>query len=483
MNILIACSEAIPYAKTGGLADVTGSLLMEFRRRRQQASLVLPLYASVRGKFRLKRTGKSVSVPVGNSLFEGEIFSAGSGRTPDAYFIECDRFFGRPEFYGTASGDYSDNALRFIFFSRAVLEACIALNLRPDIIHCNDWQTGMIPLYIRTLYRKHEQFGKTATLFTVHNLGYQGNCAAANMAFTGLGPDYFTPERLEFYGSLSPMKAGLLYADLLNTVSKTYAQEILEPENGFGMDGVLRKRSADLFGIINGIDDREWDPVNDKYIPSGFSAENLKGKALCRDRLMRLAGLTDREAPLIGIVSRLSRQKGLDLLLEAMDGLVSLGAQIIILGKGEEIYQRALSEKAVKHNGKVYVHIGFEEPFAHLIYAGSDFFLMPSLYEPCGIGQLIAMRYGSIPVARRTGGLADTVDDFDHLSGRGTGFLFSEYSSGALTDAVKRAFCVYTDHRKMQAMVCRAMGQDFSWRRASGEYLDLYCRTMDKRTS
>lgn len=464
----------MPYAKTGGLADVTGALVKEFRKRKHRASLILPLYSSIREKFKLQKTGKTIRVPMGNFALEGTIYTSGKGKVPEAYFIECNQLFERPELYGTAYGEYGDNAVRFIFFSRAVLEACIALEIHPDIIHCNDWQTGLIPLYLKSLYAHHLQFSTTATLFTVHNLGYQGNYESGNIALTGLGWDYFVPERLEFYGTLSLMKAGLLYADLLNTVSETYSQEILGPEYGCSMEGILFKRRQDLFGIVNGIDNQEWDPQQDTFLPSPFHTKDLKGKAVCKERLIGLAGFNDSKAPVVGIVSRLSYQKGLDIILEAIDELVRLGANLLVLGKGEELYQSALAVKAEEHKGRVSLYIGFDESIAHLIYGGSDFFLMPSRYEPCGIGQLIAMKYGTIPIARKTGGLADTIADYDHLAGRGTGFLFEEYASRALLSAAKRAFCVYADRKKMQGMVCQAMEMNFSWEKAAAGYLDLY---------
>ena len=418
---------------------------------------------------------------MGNFALDGTIYSTGKGNSPEAYFIECDQLFDRPELYGTAAGEYGDNAVRFIFFARAVLEACPVLDIQPDVIHCNDWQTGLIPLYLKSLYRQHRHFRNTGTLFTVHNLGYQGNFDAANLSYTGLGWDYFVPERLEFYGTLSLMKAGLLYADLLNTVSETYSREILGPEQGCSMDGILLKREKDLFGIVNGIDDQEWDPQEDAVLPSRYGAKDQKGKAVCRERLIKFAGFKNRNAPVVSIVSRLSFQKGLDLVMQAVDELVMLGSNLLVLGKGEEIYQTALAAKAEEHKGSVSVHVGFEEPLAHRIYAGSDFFLMPSRYEPCGIGQLIAMKYGTIPIARKTGGLADTITDYDHLAGTGTGFLFEEYASRALLSAAKRAFCVFTDRKKMQGLMRQAMTQTFSWDKAAAGYLDLYRRAVLKR--
>ncbi len=478
----MACSEAVPFAKTGGLADVTGALVREFRNKGHKASLILPLYASVREKFRLKKTGRTIRVAMGSFVFEGAIYTSGAGKAPEAYFIECNQLFDRPELYATASGEYGDNAVRFIFFSRAVLEACIALDISPDIIHCNDWQTGLIPLYVKSLYGHHPKLRRTATLFTVHNLSYQGNYDSANLALTGLGWDYFVPERLEYYGKLSLMKAGLLYADLLNTVSKTYSREILEPEYGDGMEGILQKRKKDLFGIINGIDEQTWNPVQDAFLPSTYSAKDLKGKTACRGQLIRLAGIKNRKAPVVSIVSRLSYQKGLDIILQAVDGLVRIGASIIVLGKGEEQYQSALASKAQEHKGFMFLRIGFEEPLAHLIYAGSDFFLMPSRYEPCGLGQLIAMQYGAVPIARKTGGLADTIKDYDHLGGVGTGFLFEEYSSGALIEAVKRAFCVYSDRARMQELIYQAMQVKFPWDKAADGYLAVYKKAMERQS-
>jgi starch synthase len=480
MNILIASSEAVPYAKTGGLADVCGALLKEFRARKGNACIMLPLYRKIREGFAVHDTGKTVRVPVGTGILEGRIFASGKSPNPEAYFIACDPLYDRPDLYGTPEGDYSDNAVRFIFFSRAVLDACLTLGISPDIIHCNDWQTGMIPLYLKTLYRSHKVFRQTAALFTIHNLGYQGNFDPSYMIYTGLGWDQFTPERLEFYGKMSLMKAGLLGADLISTVSETYAQEILEPENGFGLDGVLRKRKHDLFGIINGIDTDAWNPARDPFLPSGFGLKNQEGKAACKDRLREKTGLKGQSAPLAGIVSRLSDQKGLDLVVKAMDELASLGLNIVVLGKGEEYYHRALADRAKRHRGRISVTIGFEEPLAHLIYAGSDFFLMPSQYEPCGLGQMIALRYGSVPVARRTGGLADTIVDYDHLAGKGTGFLFRDYTPGAFLDAVKRALCVYSDRSRLASLVRRSMQQDFSWGRSAEKYLELYRRAKER---
>ncbi|MDH4231303.1 MAG: glycogen synthase, partial [Nitrospirota bacterium] len=396
MKILIASPEAVPYAKTGGLADVAGALVKELRRKNEKAFLVLPLYAAIKSRHKLHATGKTIVVKIGTVQYKGRIFASTKEDQPDAYFIECDELYGRPELYGTSAGDYADNAIRFIFFSRAVPELCLAMRIKPDIIHCNDWQTALIPLYLKTLYRDSSLFDGTSTVFTVHNMGYQGVFEASTLFYAGLGREYFIPERLEFYGKLNVMKAGLLYADLINTVSETYAQEIQQAEYGFGLDGVLRKRAGDLYGIINGIDAEDWAPERDALIPSKYAADDLSGKVRCRKELSRKAAFAIEKHPIAAIISRLSSQKGVDLFLSSIDVLVAMGMNLVVLGKGEVAYEMLLKKAAERHKGKFFLNIGFEESLAHLIYAGADFFLMPSQYEPCGLGQLIAMKYGAV---------------------------------------------------------------------------------------
>jgi starch synthase len=480
MKILIATPEAVPYAKTGGLADVTGALLHDLRGKGVEASLVLPLYPDVRKNFKPRRTGKTFSVDLGGQRIEAAIRSSDASASPKAWFIECDPLFGRPEPYGSEEGDYPDNALRFAFFSRAVPEMCCAMDIRPDVIHCNEWQTALTPLYLRKFYSGRCGLGAATTLFTIHNLGYQGIFRASDLQFTGLGWQYFTPETLEYYGKLNFMKAGLIYSDLISTVSATYAREILDAEYGFGLDGVLRKRRDDLHGVVNGIDYHQWNPATDHLLPARYDSRDLRGKRKCRKVLLAEAGLSDTKKPVFGIVSRLTSQKGLDLIADAADALVELGMNIVVAGKGDEHYQKMLKDIWEKHEQHVFVKIGYEERMARLIYAGSDFFLMPSRYEPCGVGQLIAMRYGSIPVARKTGGLSDTVEDYDPATSRGTGFLFSEYSSSALVDAVGRALTVYNDRRRMRRIVSAAMSADFSSGRTAEEYLKLYRKAAER---
>jgi starch synthase len=476
MKILIASPEAVPYIKTGGLADVAGALSKEFRKMKDTVCLVLPLYRKIRDSLiRLADTGISLNIPVGGRIVKGRIWKDRQA----AFFIECDEFFNRLELYGTADGDYSDNASRFAFFSRGILEMCRSLAFTPDIIHCNDWQTGLVPFYLRTLYRDDAFFKKTATLLTIHNLGYQGLFPASDMRATNLGPEFFNPEGIEFYGKVNFLKAGMIAADILTTVSETYSREILLPESAFGLDGLLKKREHDLFGIVNGIDYDEWDPAKDKLLPATYHVKDLSGKTLCKRELLRMLFKTARkgreeQVPVMSMVTRFSEQKGLDLVMRAIPEILSFGVKLAILGKGDERFQRSFRELSAKYKDSISVTIGFDEMLAHRMYAGSDYFLMPSKYEPCGLGQLIALRYGTIPIARKTGGLADTIEDFEPLTRKGTGFLFSDYTASGMLDALKRAFCVYTDTDKMQSMIRNGMRKDFSWRRSAQRYRELY---------
>lgn len=484
MRIILASSEAVPYVKTGGLADVAGALLNELRGesrgKGERVSLVLPLYTGIRERFQLHATGRFFTLEMGDVSLTGTVWVSDTSSVPAVYFIECEELFGRPELYGTARGDYHDNALRFAFFSRAVLEICLLFKINPDIIHCNDWQTGLIPLYLKDFYRDRPNFRKTATVLTVHNLGYQGLFNKLDLRYTGLGWEYFTVDRIEFHDMLNYLKAGLVYADLVNTVSLTYAREVLTAEYGFGLDGLLRSRKAALYGITNGIDYEEFDPSRDRLLPARYSRDSLDNRGVCRRSLREQAGLDNKERPVIGVVGRFAAQKGLDLIAGAVDALVRMGVDLVILGKGEEYYHKLLAGLAGKYPGRVSVTIGFREDYARLIYAGADFFLMPSRYEPCGLGQLIALRYGSIPIARRTGGLADTIRDYDPRTRQGTGFLFETYAVDALLASVRRALDVYRSPERFRDVLRDAMSENHSWERAAGRYLLLYRKALQR---
>jgi len=483
MKALIASSEVVPFAKTGGLADVAGTLVNELKRAGVDAGVILPFYRRIKEAAKdwgIKPLNKEIAVPLGSEIETGRLWKGSTSEGADAYFIENDKFYDRDGLYGTPEGDYPDNASRFIFYSRGVIEAVKALGLNLDIIHCNDWQTGLIPVYLKTIYR--DDFPKTSTIMTVHNIGYQGLFPRNDMPLTGLGWEMFHMNALEFYGKINLLKGGLLFADVITTVSKTYVKEIQTKEYGFGLEDVLSKRSGDLCGIINGIDYSEWNPWNDTLIPARYSKKNLSGKAVCKRSLQKECGLPETGSPLIGMVTRLSSQKGLDLVVEAMEEIVASGAQMVILGIGDEHFHRVLSDLQVRYSRSISLTIGFDNALAHKIYAGADIFLMPSRYEPCGLGQLIALRYGTIPVARRTGGLTDTIAEYDPSSGAGTGFLFDGYSKDKMLGAINRAADAFKDKKAWELIQHNAMSQDFSWRKSAKQYITLYKKTLKDKT-
>lgn len=483
MKIAIVSSEAVPFAKTGGLADVAGTLFREFWQMGNDVVLFLPLYRCVRERFgsNLKELDEHFAIRLGHDdiscrLFalEKMPFAAKAGRRPAGQrgrvlFIAHDAFFDREELYATAEAAYPDNAQRFIFFSRAVVEAIARLGLSFDAIHCNDWQTGLVPYCLKTTRSGAPLFQNARTMFTIHNLGYQGLFPAETMALTGLGWEHFTMHGLEFYGQVNLLKAGIVGADVITTVSPTYSREILTSEQGFGLDGVLASRRESLHGILNGIDYAEWTPFTDPHLPSHYSSTHLAGKAWCRRTLAREWKLADGlSRPLISFVGRLADQKGVDLIAEAIPEMIALGANIIIVGRGEASLQDLLISLQDRFPGNLHLTIGFAEAHAHQVYAASDLFLMPSRYEPCGLGQMIAMRYGTIPVAFRTGGLADTIEH-----GR-TGFLFDDLSAFSLLQCIRQALTVFSDKSAWRRLVRDAMDRDFSWASSARKYLSLY---------
>lgn len=481
MNVLIASPEAVPFCKSGGLADVAGALPKELEKLGAKVSLILPLYKKVKREG-LKSLDLKIRVPISNRIEEAFLWKGKTGNDVPVYFIEKDKYYDRPELYQTPEGDYSDNAERFIFFSRAILESLKTIDLRPHLIHSNDWQTAMVPVYLKTLYRDDPFFKNTATLFTIHNLGYQGLFWHFDMHLTGLGWEYFTPEGIEFYGKINLLKGGIIFSDIINTVSRTYSKEIQTEEYGFGLDGVLRKRKDDLYGIINGIDYNEWNPASDRYIPFSYSLNDISGKAICKKALQREMGLEDEDSPLIGMITRLTIQKGIDILSESIKDLMRLDLKLLILGEGEEAYQKILINISKRYPRRVGLRIGFDPILARKIYAGSDFFLMPSRYEPCGLGQMISLRYGTIPIARKTGGLADTIKEFSYKTYRttGNGFLFKEYSADALLKAIKKALRFYEDKNLWRIILSNAMSSDFSWEASARKYLGLYKKAINK---
>jgi starch synthase len=484
MRVLLATSEAVPFIKTGGLADVSGTLVNEFKRIGVESSLVLPFYRKIKKKakdFGIKPLGVEIDIPLGNN---SETAGLWRGETPGgspAYFIENDRFYNRDELYGTPEGDYPDNFSRFTFFNRAVCEAIETLELNVDIIHCNDWQTGLIPVYTRTLYK--DKLRKTATLLTIHNIGYQGIFWSIDMPLTGLGWGLFSREGLEFHGKISFLKGGILFADLINAVSNNYAREIITSQYGFGLEGVLTERKNDLFGIMNGIDYNEWAPEKDRFIHANYSINDLTGKAECKKALQTMCGLPTKSDMLIGLVTRLSTQKGLDLVAASTEAIIRSGIQMVLLGKGDESFQKIFLSLQKKYRKQLSVNIGFDNALSHRVYAGSDVFLMPSKYEPCGLGQLIALRYGSVPVVRKTGGLVDTVMEYNPDNSSGTGFLFEDYSTEDMLDSIHRAHDFFKSKTHWINIQKNDMSQSFDWSSSAEQYLSLYEKALKKKTA
>jgi len=491
LRILFMASEVDPFAKTGGLADVAASLPSALLALGHDVRILMPKYRGVEDAHgaALRLVVPPFAVPLGDREVEGALYEGRTASAVPVYFLAQDRYYDRESLYGTADGDYWDNCERFIFFCRGGLEAMArlgeagALSWWPQVIHANDWETGLVPVYLRTVYRDHPRLGSIATLFTIHNLAYQGVFWHYDMPMTGLGWDLFTPAGMEFYGKLNFLKGGLVFSDLLTTVSRTYAREIRTAAFGAGLEGALEERSQDLHGVINGIDYALWNPGKDPDIAKSYSAEDPGGKAVCAEALRAELGLDAGPEPLIGMVTRLVEQKGLDLVVEALPGILAAGCRLVLLGSGDATLEAAFTAAARQHPGQVAVRIGYEAGLARRIYAGADCFLMPSRYEPCGLGQLIALRYGTAPVVRRTGGLADTVTEFDPARRSGTGFMFDAFAVEALLDAVRRAASAYRQPALWRALVRNAMAEDFSWEASAREYITLYGKALKARSA
>lgn len=481
MKILFVASEVAPFAKTGGLADVASALPQALKKMGHEVRLIMPKYRAIDDKrFTLREVVrlKEVVVPVGEKKTKASVKSAFIPNTKvQVYFLDYKPYFDREGLYVDPSSgeDHQDNDERFIFFCRGCLETLKLLHWQPDVIHCNDWQTGLIPLYLKTLYRKDGFFNRTRTLFTIHNLTYQGNFPSSTFQKTGLPPEVFFPgSGVEFYGQFSFLKAGLVYSDLLNTVSERYAQEIQEiPEFGYGMEGILK--SKDLYGILNGVDYSIWNPEVDQFIPYKYNPEDLRGKIENKKVLLEENGLEFREdIPLIGSISRLADQKGFDLIGQAIDEMMQMDLQYILLGTGDPKYHRLFEQIKRKYPDRIAVNLRFDNRLAHLIEAGCDMFLMPSRYEPCGLNQLYSLKYGTIPVVRATGGLADTITEYDPKRGIGNGFVFHDYSADQLLGAIKRALTTFADKKAWARLVKNAMKGDYSWEVSAQKYVKLY---------
>jgi starch synthase len=476
-RILMAASEVAPLAKTGGLGDVLGALPQALRDLGASVHVVLPAYQTIDWGAAQAESGGMLEVRTGGARRQVAVRAVRSGDVRHSCIV-ADDYFGREHLYGDPNGDYPDNAERFAFFSRAVLALAARLEPAPEILHCHDWQTALVPVFAHA--SGDPGLGAVRSMLTVHNLGYQGLFPAAVWPLLGLERSYFTPRALEFYGQVNFLKGGLLFADVLTTVSRCYAGEILEPEQGHGLDGVLRDRRAALHGILNGVDYTRWDPSRDPYLATSYGLGDVTGKARCKAALQESFGLgLAPDTPLFGMVTRLADQKGLDILIAALPEILRLDLQLVILGSGDARYERALAAEGRRAPDRLAIRIAFDEAAAHSVEAGADACLMPSRYEPCGLNQMYSLRYGTVPVVRATGGLDDTVRDYDPTTGAGNGFKFAAYTPDALLAAVRRALDVYHHPGEWRRLVAAGMACDFSWRRSAERYLALYHQLLD----
>lgn len=479
MRILMVSSEAVPFAKTGGLADAVFGLAKALVELGHEVAIWMPAYP---GAPRQPVILPSLTVPLGPQTR----FPAVVGGMVEAgvryFFLREDKFFAREALYGEAGADYEDNAERFALFSRAALELA-KLVWRPDILHCHDWQAALVPVWLKTIYREDPVLGSLPVVLTVHNLGYQGIFPPGVLRRVGLPEELFSIERMEFYGQVNFLKGGLVFADWLTTVSPRYAAEIQTEEFGFGLHGVLRQRRHRLLGILNGVDYSLWSPERDPYIAAPYSASDLSGKRACKRDLLACMGLpeTQLDKPLVGIISRLVAQKGFDLVMEAGEALLGNHLALVVLGTGEARYEEYFRTLAARRPERVAVRIAYDNTLAHKIEAGADLFLMPSRYEPCGLNQIYSLRYGTVPVVRATGGLDDSIEPFDPQSGRGTGFKFGPYRVEALLETLAEALRTYHQPQHWQRLQRNAMEQDFSWVHAARQYLAVYRQAQEDR--
>jgi starch synthase len=485
LKILFVTSEVVPFVKTGGLADVSAALPQTLAELGHEVRIVVPKYGAVDDrKFKIHEVVRLKDIKIELAGKE-VIFSLKSCFLPgqkirvQIYFLDNQEYFGsRNSLYGDpmTGKDYPDNDERFIILNRAVFELIIKLGWIPDIIHCNDWQCGLIPTYLKTVYSGEENFDKFKTLFTIHNLAYQGEFSKSSFKKTGLPDKLNSPKGILHKGKLNFMKSGLVYADAINTVSKTYANEIrTDSVIGSGLKDVLSKRKDDLYGIINGIDTKVWNPDRDKHLPKKYSIKNVEQKAVNKQALAEKFGFEFKEdTPIIGLISRLFDSKGIDLIEKILPQLLKLDIQMIVLGTGDKKYHSFFDQMAKKHSDKFACYLGFNDDLAHLIEGGADILLMPSKYEPCGLNQMYSLNYGTIPVVRETGGLADTVKKFNEKTKEGTGFVFKKYNAKELLTEIKRALKVYRDKDTWNKIVKAGMKEDFSWNSSAKKYIDLY---------
>lgn len=484
MQIVFAASEAVPFAKTGGLADVVGALPREILKLGHEVTVYLPLYRAVREHLdgKLNYAIRSVTIPFPHGNRFAGIVDGGPRDGVKFYFVDCPELFDRQGIYGNNGDSYGDNAERFGLFCRAVIEATKLLGV-PDVFHVHDWQAALIPVLLGTVYNTDPVFKNCATVLTMHNAAYQGWFPPSTTEELLLPWEIFAFDKLEHYNTFNFLKGGIVYADQLTTVSRKYAEEIQTPDGGNGLDGALRRRHDDLRGIVNGVDYSEWDPSTDGHLAAHYSALNLAGKRECRKDLLHAFGLeVPDQTPVIGICSRFTSQKGFDLLEQISGRLAERDVAVVALGTGEPYYEKFFRDFAYANAGRFAVQIRYDDALAHKIEAGSDIFLMPSRFEPCGLNQIYSLKYGTVPVVRATGGLDDTVEEWNSAKNTGTGFKFNRYEAQALLDAIDRALTAFYDKRQWSQLIENGMAQNFSWAEPTHEYVTVYEDAQRKHT-
>jgi len=482
MNIVFAASECVPFAKTGGLADVVGALPAALAELGHSVTVYLPKYRQTK-LADAKVLLRSLTIPFDDQYRFCSVLDGGKRSGVKFYFIDYPPFFDREALYGTPAGDYPDNAERFALYCRAVLEASKILGV-PDIFHCHDWQSALIPVLLRTSYADDPVFRGTSTVFTIHNIGYQGVFPADTLPLLMLPWDLFAISKMEYWGKVSFLKGGLIFSNHITTVSKKYSREIQEAEFGFGLEGVLRGRTGAVTGILNGVDYNEWSPEKDKLIVRQYTPELLDGKRECKYDLLRQFGMNGTKAnvdlPVVGIVSRFAAQKGFDLIAEIASDLARLPLIVTVLGSGDKKYQDLFLKLSREFPDKFAVKVAYDNTLAHKIEAGADMFLMPSRYEPSGLNQMYSLKYGTVPIVRATGGLDDSIEPWDAAAGKGTGFKFSSYSGAALLSAIQEALKAFKDQARWKKLMLNGMKQDFSWTASAKEYVKIYERLAPK---
>lgn len=479
MKIVHAASEMFPYLKTGGLADVTGALCKSLSRFGHDISFFIPGYRKIleSPEFSKAKLKVVLQIELGEDFLRGEVYAVPIGKRQTLYIIRRDEFFDRSNPYGSGNRDYDDNDRRFIWFCKAIVEAMHVLEIKADIFHCHDWQTGLAPLFLRMLEQEHRTTLGLKTFFSIHNLAFQGLFPNSSFRFTNLPDEFNELDGIEFYEQISMIKGGIFFSDKILTVSPNYAKEILTPDFGCGMEGALSVREEDLVGIANGIDYEVWNPETDPLLPANYSSKDLSGKTLCRKKLLDTVGLPDTDKPVYGIVCRLTEQKGLDLLLKQMNFFIKNDCRLVVLGMGDPFYERALKRWAKSHPDKIGVCMVLDEGMSHLVEAGSDFYLMPSIFEPCGLNQMYSQRYGTPPLASDVGGLHDTVVDFRDDEESGTGLLFKAKDAD-FKKALDYSLELFTSKGSMNKIRLNGMAKDFSWSNVVKEYENLYSESL-----